>query len=223
MSNVITTAAPRGLRCSRCLCCEAVLVFEFEGKREALCAACDDGTHPPLPEYNAAPAIDLPAPRLEPLIVPTAKRPASTIQMADTSSSLQLGKESPKVNIDKRHCGQRIGDAMKLAILAEPPSMSAAEVGRMYGVSDVSVSKFRREAGIKSHTKPGPKAAATLTARRTAKGWEPDPEARLPRSWPITVNVTDKTIEDWWRSLTPDVKTELFAGNYVIRVEGAVS
>ena len=36
-----TTMAPRGKRCSRCLCCDAIIVFEGE----ALCAACDDGTH----------------------------------------------------------------------------------------------------------------------------------------------------------------------------------
>lgn len=46
MIEPLTTAAPRGTRCSRCLCCDAVIIFDGE----ALCAACDDGTHPPLEE-----------------------------------------------------------------------------------------------------------------------------------------------------------------------------
>ena len=47
-----TTVAPRGKRCTRCLCCEAVIVFDGE----SLCAACDDGTHPPFAEQRPASA-----------------------------------------------------------------------------------------------------------------------------------------------------------------------
>jgi len=61
--------APRGKRCTRCLCCMAVISFGGE----SLCEACDDGTHPPLPEARRAAAIDLPAPTLTltPALAPT--------------------------------------------------------------------------------------------------------------------------------------------------------
>jgi hypothetical protein len=45
----MTQAASRGTRCTQCLCCDAVIVFEGE----ALCAACDEGIHPLLPESQA--------------------------------------------------------------------------------------------------------------------------------------------------------------------------
>lgn len=46
MSEVITTIAPKGMRCSECLCCAAEIIEEFEGRKRRLCGPCDDGTHP---------------------------------------------------------------------------------------------------------------------------------------------------------------------------------
>ena len=48
MSDMSTSAAPKGKRCDRCLCCDGIIVFN----EETLCAACDDGTHPALPERD---------------------------------------------------------------------------------------------------------------------------------------------------------------------------
>jgi hypothetical protein len=46
-------------------------------------------------------------------------------------------------------------------------------------------------------------------------------EIRLQKP-PATILVNDKIVEAWWRQLSPDKKVELFASNYVIRLEGQV-
>jgi len=76
MSEAITTPAPKGMRCSECLCCEAEIIEEFEGRKRRLCGPCDDGTHPafsiqkPTPPERrivvqgaSMPPIPLPAPQ----------------------------------------------------------------------------------------------------------------------------------------------------------------
>jgi hypothetical protein len=213
-------------KCTRCLCCLAIVAFDGE----KLCAACDDGTHPPLPDSRPAPAIDLPAIDLEPIgIEPIREKSHMTI----TSG---------------RNCGARIGPEIKRAVLAAPVTVSNSELARKYEITDVTVGAWRRAAGI---VVPGrhwlhaagrltksarteapaplvPDASAIAAAPSTAEVetfWTDGHDAHDAQPEEVLVNLSVRraTLDAWWRSLGLADKAALFAANYVIRLEGVVS
>ncbi len=232
MIEAITQCAPRGKRCTECLCCDAVIVVEIEGKKVYLCAACDDGTHPPLFPAGPSQTKCITAPLTAGIreVMPLLAAGAAMNAMLD---NLPISpKEETQMTIKSgRHGGQRIDQKTIEAILAEPASESHAAVARKYGVTDVTVGLYRRKAGIKSAAKPGPKAPAKQPKPRAADPWIPDPPPTMPkaapvkpcRSFPVTINITEEQLDAWWRSLGIDVKANFFTGNYTIRVEGFVS
>jgi hypothetical protein len=196
--------APRGKRCSQCLCCDAIIVFEGE----ALCAACDDGTHPALPERHN---------KFEPdsANCPAQKEgeatPTGSIARAATSSepsNPQPFKEEPM---------QRVTGEMKQAIREASASESCASIAKRLGMKESTVwwhrNKFRNEAKSEKPVK-GMDAGAQLLAEIAGHA--------LSHSVQATFQVTDKIVDGWWKGLTRGDKAAIFAGNYVIRVEGSV-
>jgi hypothetical protein len=210
-----TTVAPTGKRCTRCLCCMAVIAFDGE----YLCAACDDGTHPALPEYHPAPPIEIAPPVLEPL------------------------KENETMTItSRRGRGTPIDPAIKRAVLAASPSVSNSDLARKYKITDVTVGAWRRAAGIVTvKAKRGPykktKAAAEEPAKVLAVSIPHEDIGATPMRTPsiasverevgvgvkVQIMVDEKLIDRWWASLDSSDKAAIFGANYVIRVEGTVS
>ena len=151
-----TAMAPWGKRCTRCLCCPAVIVFEDE----ALCAACDDGTHPAFPEQHPAPPIEIPAPVLEPID----SQPANP----------QLKEEAPMAGTKStRGLGVRLTEEQKQQIVAASPEISSCELARQLGCSSSGVDYTRKKAGIRSEakrgSKPQPSAPAPAVEHATKK------------------------------------------------------
>jgi hypothetical protein len=145
-----TEPAPRGKRCTRCLCCEAVIVFAGE----ALCAACDDDTHPALPEqpvhfFTSSPGPDslihssTPSPvhseehhRADAITVRvrgsnnhlTLKLSTSLTPKEDT---MKLAKPKIEEAIRKAGPDEAAGDlAARLKLTLEPSTTSARRSGR---------------------------------------------------------------------------------------------
>lgn len=110
---------------------------------------------------------------------------------------------------------QRISPEIRRSILSASPNESNGELARKHGISGGSVWLIRKKAGIKSKAKPtGGKAQQTE--------WVPEPDTALPESLPITMTVTERTLDAWWRGLPIQQKGAIFSGNYVIRVEGTI-
>jgi len=229
--------APRGKRCTRCLCCMAVISFGGE----SLCEACDDGTHPPLPEARRAAAIDLPAPTL-------------------TLTPAPVLKEKPMTITSGRRSGKAIDPAIKAAVLAEPASVSNCDLARKYKITDVTIGTWRKAAGIKSLARgrgpdrresakgaastltltpalaptptPTPTLTPALAAPSTAEAetfWTDGRDARSaqadapPEEVAATIQVNRAMLDGWWRRLSLSEKAALFTGELRIRVEGFVS
>jgi hypothetical protein len=213
-------------------------VISFGG--ESLCEACDDGTHPPLPEARRAAAIDLPAPTL-------------------TLTPAPVLKEKPMTITSGRRSGKAIDPAIKAAVLAEPAGVSNADLARKYKITDVTISAWRRAAGVPTPRRGGPRgpyrkttnaaqaakpAPATLTptptptltpalaAPSTAEAetfWTDGRDARSaqadapPEEVAATIQVNRAMLDGWWRRLSLSEKAALFTGELRIRVEGFVS
>jgi hypothetical protein len=220
------TSAPAGKKCTQCLCCSAVICFGCE----ALCAACDDGTHPPPPESHRAAAIELPAPILESIKFEPMKK--------EKPVSLASGRKKGAKPIDPE---------IKRAVLAQPVSVSNAALARKYTVSDVTVGKWRREAGIAVlHGRPlgvrgphpqaaKPRSPEDLPGNLASTRWPPlsppplpdpavpEPPATAPESAPVTLSVQRALLDAWWKQLTTCDKAAIFGAHCVIRLEGFVS
>jgi hypothetical protein len=199
--------APRGKRCSRCLCCDAVIVFAGE----ALCAACDDDTHPALPERHnkfESDSANCPAPE------EGEATPTGSIARAATSSkpfTPQPLKEEP----------MKVTAAMKQTIRDADPNESNVSIGKRLSLTDGHVSyyrcKMRNEAKNKKPAEP--QAAHTKPATGAVRV---GPGHTLANTIQATFLVTDKIMDNWWRGLKLGDKAAIFAANYVIRVEGTV-
>jgi hypothetical protein len=175
-------------------------VISFGG--ESLCAACDDGTHPPLPESHRAPVIIGPALELG----------------ADLTEAIAAGPnkilpfaEEPMTATDSRR-GRSVDPEIKRAVLAASPTVSNGELARQYDISDKTVQKWRCAAGIRS----------TATRRLTRICVKPA-EPPAPVDPPSSLMVDVLTPDAWWQRLSARDKAALFAANYVIRVEGTIS
>jgi DNA-binding CsgD family transcriptional regulator len=148
-----TTMAPRGKRCSRCLCCDAIIVFEGE----ALCAACDDGTHPALPERHnkfESDSANCPAQK------EGEATPTGSIARAATSSkpsNPQPFKEEPM---------QRLTDEMRQAIREASASESCASIAKRLGMKEATVwwhrDKYPTRRRARSRSVKGMDAGAQL-------------------------------------------------------------
>jgi len=199
------TWAPAGTNCTRCLCCPAVICFGGE----ALCAACDDGTHPPLPESHRAPAIEPPAHNPKPI---EEKQPMT----------IRSGNQSRKP----------IDPKVKAAVLAEPATVSHFDLARKYKINDVTVRQWRLDAGIivpRPHGKRGPyrkkdKAVETAAPKPAAAqpAAQPAPPAPVLESAPVTMSVQRALLDAWWNKLNVGDKAAVFGAHYVIPVEGFV-
>jgi hypothetical protein len=218
MIDPVTSVAPPGKLCTRCLCCLAIIAFDGE----FLCAACDDGTHPRLFKQRPTPPIALPPPQLRPILPPAptpAKEPSMTFHKEDVTKRRTI-----------------IDETVKAAILAADPSISNGALARKHGISDYFVANIRREAGIKSTAKPGSsptplQIAASLTTNAKAtsgrtgkevKGWIAEPDTKLPRSAAVTLNLGEETLNAWWINQTLERKAIIFGQFFEIRVEGIV-
>jgi hypothetical protein len=201
-----STAAPRGKRCTMCLCCDAVI--EFAG--ELLCAACDDGTHPPPAEQRpAAGATVCGASTAAPATLEAIR------EMATAAAPAQPQPKGATVSTpSKNKPGTRITPETRRAILAAPPDESNGAVARRLGISDGSVWLIRKRAGIKSKAKSGIRPLSIPAETKP----EPAPDTALP----ITMTVTERTLDAWWRGLPIRDKGAIFSGNYVIAVEESV-
>jgi hypothetical protein len=189
----MTNAAPVGKRCDRCLCCPAVIVSESE----ALCSACDDGTHPSMPEGQPTPQKPESVPET-PLAVP-APVPVPKPERKD-AMSIRSG----------RGPGKRIDLETRRAVLAADPEISHSQLARELGISDPSVKNIR----MRAH------AAAAPTAEEPA--WVPEPAGETARAATVHLSVTETRMDAWWKSLSLDDKAALLTANYRFRIEGSV-
>jgi hypothetical protein len=222
MITPVTAYAVRGKKCMRCLCCPAIIHFDGED----LCAACDDGTHPALPEQRPETRPELPpkaafsspSPQLRPIAAPT---PAKEIASMTILKPYYGGKE--------------IDENIKAAILAADPSISNGALARQHGISDYFVGSIRRAAGIKSTAKPGNYNHLRPTASTSNRAAAPalsNGDGDLPislssapstvRTLPITLHLAAETLDSWWALLPPERKAVIFGQFFEIRVEGTV-
>ena len=182
--------APRGKRCTRCLCCDAVIGFDGEW----LCAACDDGAHPPFSERPSQPEL-----------IVTPQPPSAAL--APTP------KEAPIM-------ASKVSDEIRAAILAEDSSVSNSELARRFGVSYYNVERVRAEAGIKSTAKPTgnpkPNNPQAKKSRRAQAKHVPSKASKvsatpsLPNDLCITLKTTENALDRWWNALSADFKAALF-------------
>jgi transposase-like protein len=202
-----TVLAPRGKRCTQCLCCDAEI--QFEG--EFLCGPCDDGTHPPPAEVRAA----------QPQPVPP-----SQSQAAATAAYPEKG--TTMTTKTKGKGGKRTSEEVRAAILAEPASVSNCEVARRHGVSEPTARNIRLAAGIRSTATHGPRSAANPQPEAIAEQRERTSlvlAAHAPDGDSVTipVKVNHRLLDSWFQPLSLETKAGLFADNYAIRVEGTVA
>jgi hypothetical protein len=169
-------------------------VIVFEG--EALCAACDDGTHPPMTEQR----------RPEPQPAPQPERAA----VAPEQES-----EPRKVHMSQK----RLTPSEIAAIQEAPLSEPTAALARRLGLSGNAVSYqrlvFQRKAKSPSNIQPPRKTEPAVD------DWVPEPDTTLRESRQVSFNVDAQTLDAWWKSQTIEFKASVFASNYVIRVEGS--
>jgi len=204
-----TTVAPRGKRCSACLCCAAVIVFSGE----ALCAACDDGTHPALPESHN---------KFEP---GSANCPAQEEGEATPTGSIARAATSSEPSNAKplKEAQMKVTPELKQLIREAGPDESCASIAKRLGMKPGTVwwhrNEIRKERNRKDLAKvkeAGLSKAISLSAPTLSRIVRPDlaVEARFL--------VADKIVDNWWRGLKLGDKAAIFSANYVIRVEGTV-
>jgi len=193
MKDAVTTIAPRGKRCTRCLCCDAIIVFDGE----ALCAACDDGTHPPLAEQHT----------VEPF--------ANASPLPPSTNEIEIGEKPMKVT-----------PMLIKAIRESDLSESCRVVGERLGLDMSVVQYYRTKMRNKEKSgKPAPDHPQHKSAERTAsqtKATRIGPGHALANTAQATFIVTDKIVDNWWRGLKLGDKAAIFGRNYVIRLEGSV-
>ena len=206
MKDPITSMAPRGKRCTRCLCCDAVIVFDGE----ALCATCDDGTHAPLHELHN---------KFE---SGAANCPAQEEGEATPTGSIARAATSPKPSnsqpLKEQQMRNRVTDEQKQQIADSSPEESCGSIGKRLGLPTTTV-VYQREMILQRAGAVGNKPAKKKPEVSRVKS----SEKLAPREASATFLVTDKTVDAWWSRLPLGKKAEIFAGNYVIRLEGAVS
>lgn len=112
------------------------------------------------------------------------------------------------------------------AIRESDPSDSCRIVGKRLGVAQSVVQYYRtkqsRESGAAKAPKSG-KAAARAKAASKPIGNAIQRAAQVVDSWPVTIKVNQLQLDAWWMQLSLESKANLFAGNYVIGLEGTVS
>jgi hypothetical protein len=200
----MTTAPAPGTRCSMCLCCDAVILFAGE----ALCAACDDGTHPGSPagirlkSESAPPPQPSAAPALEP------KKKASM---------------APRIG---RNLSRRIEPEIRRAIAEADSSISNSKLAHQYGISDYLVKTIRGNV-LKSESAFENILDGVSLPMAAASTAEPELRATTTghelRAALVILSVPERTIDAWWDSLDLEGKAALFTANYKIQVEGFVS
>jgi hypothetical protein len=226
-----TEPAPRGKRCTRCLCCDAVIVFAGE----ALCAACDDGTHPALPEQpRVSPALEdafvamgtsLGASEIR--LCPSPANPenraeAMTVRVRESNNHLTLKIRtglSPEENTMKL-AKPEIEEAIRKAGTEEP----AGDVAERLKIDLGTVYYFRakiRKTAHESGAKPAPPARSNK-AERAIQGNAAERAAAAVSSWPVTLNVSVETMDKWFDALTTEAKAAIFTLHYQFKVEGFV-
>jgi hypothetical protein len=245
MNNAITRAAAPGTRCAQCLCCDAEIVVDLDGKREALCAACDDGTHPELTPHQPHPPalgrapLAMPGPKPE-KEAPMGKRSSLTPEQIRAirdagydETALQLGERlgvSAKIiEYQRRNFGKKppaprgrkssLTPEQMVAIGDAGYNESARAIGERLGVSAKIVDSQRRRFG-RSNLKA---ALEPANGPKFSPVHDPMAELALPRSASITLSVPEKTLDAWWASLDLDGKAALFTANYKFRIEGTIS
>jgi hypothetical protein len=235
MNNAITTAAPAGKRCTQCLCCEAVIVFEGE----ALCAACDDGTHPPLPESRPAPLPDppeqecaTPAPKPEPESRKVSMRrltpdEIAAIQAAPLSESTaalsrRLGLSDKAVSYQRLvfQRKQKSGSVKQVAeqrVNAESGPTTDVNIHVAPHADSASAAEFIRANAhaIRVAINEQIATAAPKPAKPDDDDWIPEPETSLPGSddaEPSTalLCVDEDELNDWWDALEVEAKADAF-------------
>jgi hypothetical protein len=195
-----TTLAPRGKRCSRCLCCMAVIAFDGE----FLCDACDEGTHPALAE-----AKTLPPPQPQPAAIAAA--PESRIDMASK------GIRTPD---DVRAQIVAEGFSLSARALAEKYGVNDSTINLIRKEAGLRKSAAKG-AGPKPGAHPQHKPARAAQTRRPAAlalTAHREPDASL--SVPVTVN--HRLLDSWFEHLPLDAKAALFVGNFAIPLLGTV-
>lgn len=125
--------------------------------------------------------------------------------------------------------GQRIDPEIKRAVLAAPATISNSDLARQYKITDVTVSVWRRAAGI-----VGPNAKSNGTAKaaaaKPARVVKPKPArvasvdvGETPAGIPVHLTVSEEILDGWWKRLSCGDKAAIFGGHYVIKLEGCVS
>jgi hypothetical protein len=178
-------------------------VIVFDG--EALCAACDAGTHPPLPDDTLS--------NFRCSVVPV-------LRGSKLAQSLLLNIQQP---IEEK--SMKVTPEMKQAIRDADPRESCRSIGQRLGLSGSAVdyhrgllgkvAKSKKPAKAKDKDKKPAKATDTSASRI-------GPGHALANTAQATFIVTDAIVDAWWKGLTLGDKAALFARNYVIRVEGSI-
>lgn len=204
--------APPGKNCTECHCCPAVIAFGSE----LLCAACDDGSHPVMKQPAERTAeIHVAVPEIL-AATSLGQLPAMTKAVEKTVRQ-QFRKEGP-VTRNSNIYRNRTTEEVRAQIIAADSTISHAALARQFDISDVTVYKIRREAGITVVKTPKEKVEPKTRTQRI--------ERTLPensQTAAATFMVTAKTLDAWWAALPLEFKASIFAGNHVLRMEGFVS
>jgi len=146
---------------------------------------------------------------------------AAPLSETTTALAKRLGLNGKTVSYQRLVFQRKQGKAKYKPALSidahvEPNSASAAtqeEFIRTYAESIRSA--------VNNAFAPSPIAASKMPESEEID-WEPQPEPNLPRSCKVALDVDEKTLDAWWAAQSCEIKGKLFAGNYVIRVEGIV-
>jgi hypothetical protein len=181
-------------------------VIVFDG--EALCAACDDGTHPALPDQcphrQEEDEMRLGRRKATEEIIRAIQE--ADPQMPDSKLARQLGV-TPRVVAYHRN---------------ESPGIHAIEA-----VDSPHERRPRTKPGIRVRLKKLSADFEPATQQTPADDWIPEPDPIPPAAAfahvrTVHLAVDEKTFDAWWAQQSIDMKAVIFSGHFVIRVEGTV-
>jgi transposase-like protein len=120
------------------------------------------------------------------------------------------------------HSRKRISDQIREAIIAADPSISNCELARQYGISDPSVRKIRKDAGIVLQRAPKiarpKKAKVKQPAKRTALVHAPV-VAKKPFLLTITLEIEERRADALWNTFSGDDKAVAIRAALMSRLE----
>jgi hypothetical protein len=241
MIDPITTAAPRGTRCTECLCCDAEIIVEVNGTRAKLCGACDDGTHPAFAMKKPTP----PATPLQVTVCPADKPPSEATTTAITSMATLAAKivtrkpapakapaPAPLKKEEPVDAPKSTITEQQIALIRQALDESPAKIARRLNIVPhlvyYYVGKFKKERGGapaagKAKTPKAPKPAKSTQLVKAAPKrvhavpvTRPAPTPVVSQLIEVRLQVTEATLDAWWHQMGTGDKAAIFERNFVV-------